>query len=73
MAVIKNSRVGFKGICLKQDSLSFLHKKVVNLYISCELYTWSKELNIGFTLGICLFEAAKLTKNLDPDKYKYSG
>ena len=29
-------RVGYKGICLKQDSVSFLHKKKVNLYISYE-------------------------------------
>ena len=28
------SRVKFKGIFLKQDSVSFLHKKVVNSYIS---------------------------------------
>ena len=26
-------KVGFKGICLKQDSVSFLHRNVVNLYI----------------------------------------
>ena len=26
--------VQFKGICLKQDSVSFPHKKVVSLYIS---------------------------------------
>ena len=24
-----------------------------------------------FTLGNCLFGAAKLTKNVDPDKYRY--
>ena len=29
--------VTFKGICLKQKSVSFLHKKVVNLYISYTL------------------------------------
>ena len=28
------SRVNFKGIRLKQDSVSFLHKKVVDLYIT---------------------------------------
>ena len=63
----------FKGICLKQDSVSFLQKKkVVNLYISYELDTSSKDLNTDFTLGNCLFGAVKLTKNADPDKYKYS-
>ena len=46
-----SSRVEFKGICLKQDSASFLHKKVVNLYISYKLDAWSKDLNMDFTLG----------------------
>ena len=65
-------RVEFKGICLKQDSVYFLHKNVVNLYISYKLEPWSKHLNIDFTLGNCLFGALKLTKNADPDKYKYT-
>ena len=26
-------KVEFKGICLKQDSVSFLHRNIVNLYI----------------------------------------
>ena len=32
-----------------------------------------RELNTDFTLGNCLFEAVKLTKNADPDKYRCSG
>ena len=67
------SRVGLKGIYLKQDSVSFLHKKVVNLYISYKLDTCSKDLNKDFRLGNCLFGAAKLTENAGPYKYKYSG
>ena len=63
----------FKGICLKQKSVSFLHKSIVILYISCKLDTWPKNLNTDFTLGNCLFGAVKITKNADPDKYKYSG
>ena len=51
----------FKGICLTQKSVSFLHKN-----------TLSKDLDKDFTLGNCLFGAVKLTKNTDPDKYKYS-
>ena len=43
------------------------------MYIAYKLDAWSKELNTDFTLGICLFDAVKLTKNTDPDKYKYSG
>ena len=63
--------MGFKGICLKQDSVLLLHKKVEILYISYELDT-SKDLDTNFTLGNCLFGAIKLTKNADPDKYRYS-
>ena len=32
-------KVEFKGICSKQNSMYFLHKNVVNLYISDELDT----------------------------------
>ena len=32
-----------------------------------------RNLKIGFTLQNCLFGSVKLTKNADPDKYKYSG
>ena len=40
-----NSKVEFKGICLKQDNVSFLRKEVVTLYISYKLDTWSKNLD----------------------------
>ena len=63
----------FKRICLKQDSVSFLYKNIVNLYISYKLASWSKNLYTDFTRCNCLFEAVKVTKNVDPDKYKYSG
>ena len=66
-------RLKFKGICLKHDSVSFKHKKLVNVYILYILNTWSKDLNTDFTPGNWLFGAVKLTKNADPDKYKYSG
>ena len=49
-----------KGICLKQKSVSFLYKDIVNLYISYKSDTWSKDLNTNFTLGNCLFGAVKL-------------
>ena len=32
-----------------------------------------KSLNTDFTLKNCLFGSVKLTRNADPDKYKYSG
>ena len=59
----------FKGILLKQDSVSFLHKKVVNLYI---FDTCSKYLNTDFTLINCLIGTVNLTKNTDPNKNNYS-
>ena len=54
-------------------SVSLVHKNVVNLYITYKLDIWPKNLNIDFTTGNCLFGAVKLTKNADPDKYKYTG
>ena len=50
-------RLEFIGGCLKQDSVSFLHKKVVISYVSYKLDTWSKDLGKYFTLGNCLFGA----------------
>ena len=35
--------------------------------------TWVRNLSKDFTLNNCLFGSVKLTKNADPDKYKYSG
>ena len=47
---------------------------MVNLYIFYKLVdTWSKDLKTYFTLGNPLLGAVKLTKNADPDKYKYRG
>ena len=46
----------------------------MNLFIVCDSDTWSKDLNVDFTLkSCCLFGAVKLTKNADPDKFSYSG
>ena len=53
--------------------MSFLHKNIVNLYITSKLDAWLKDLNTDFTLDHCLFGTVKLTKNADPDKYKCSG
>ena len=44
----------------------------VNLHICYTLDSWSLDLDTYFTLGNGLFESVKLTKNTDPDKYKYS-
>ena len=49
--------------------MSFLQKHVVNLYITYKLDKRSRDL----ALGNCLFAAAKLTKDADPDKCGYNG
>ena len=65
------TRVGFKGSCSKQDKVTFVHGKVVNIYIAYEI---KKNFNISsyLTLENCLFGAFSLTKNADIDKHKYS-
>ena len=45
----------------------------VNLYICYTLDWSSRDLNTDLALGNCLFGSVKLTKNADPDKYKYNG
>ena len=42
------------------------------MYISYTLTPWLRSLNTDFTLKNCLFGSANLTKNADPEKYKYS-
>ena len=36
------------------------------------LYRWPRDVDTDFILGNSLFVSVKLTKNADPDKYKYS-
>ena len=66
------SRVKLKGICLKENKISFDHGKILNTYIFYDIY---KNFNISsyLTLENCLFDVVKLTKHPDIDKYKYSG
>ena len=66
------TRVEFNGSCLKQDKVTYNHKKIVNIYI---VYEISKNYSISSypTLENCLFGAVSLTKNADVDQYKYSG
>ena len=72
---MNNSRIKLKlkGSCLKQeDKAPFIPKNVVNLLIAYELDTWSRDLNTDFALKDCLFGSARLNKNANTDKYKYS-
>ena len=63
----------FNGNFFKENNVSFLHKKVVNLYITYQLDAWSRDINIDLTWANYLFGVAKVTNNADPDKYGYNG
>ena len=63
--------INFNEHCLINNNIS-IPKKVINLYISYTLPPQLRNLNMDFTLNNCLFGSVKLTKNADPDKYKYS-
>ena len=58
------TRVKPNGICLRQNSVTFNHEKVVRTY---NVYEISKSINISdyLTLEKCLFGAVTLTKNAD--------
>ena len=60
--------VKFTGSCLKQSKISFTHRKVVNIYIVCELGASSPDISDP-TLKNCLFSAVTLTNNADIDKH----
>ena len=47
-------------------------RQVVNIYFVYKINSWSNIQHVDFALWNSFFGAAKLTKNADPDKYKYS-
>ena len=65
-------RVKFNGDCLKQVKITFNQIKIVKI---CIVYEIERSVNINSypTLENCLFGAAKLTKHVDINQYKYSG
>ena len=56
-----------------RKNITFVHEKVVNIYIVYEINLWTFAIGNGFRLENSLFGAFQLTKNVDFDKYKYSG
>ena len=60
------------GSCLKQNTATFNLANVMNLFIVCEIDTWSQDLKADFTLKDRLFGTVELTTNADPNKYSYS-
>ena len=67
-------RLKFNGSCLKQSNkISYTHKKIVNIYIVYEINKKDNTIISDPTLENCLFGAVTLTKNVNIDKYGYSG
>ena len=66
-------RVRFSGSCLKQDKITYTHGKIVNIYIVYEINKKDNTITSDPTLENCLFGAVTLTKNVNIDKYGYSG
>ena len=65
-------RVKSNGSCLKQNKLTYTHTAIVNICIVYEI-TASGSTTNDPTLKNSLSGAVKLTKNVDIDKYRYSG
>ena len=63
--------INFNWHCLINNNIS-IARKVINLYSTYTLNPWLRNLNTDLMLKNCLFGSVKLTKNADPDKYKYS-
>ena len=66
-------RLKFNGGCLKQlNKLSYTHSTIVNIFIVYKLGA-SGTFSDDSILRYSLFGAVKLTKDVDADKYQYSG
>ena len=62
------------GSCLKQENATFTSPSKIHLFIVHESDSWSRDLNIDFTLKDCLYEGVELSaKNADPDTFVYIG
>ena len=71
--MVKKTRVKFDGSCLKYDKITITHEKRVNIYTVYEINLW-KYVYIGDrTLENFLSGTVNLIKNVDTDKYKFSG
>ena len=64
--------IQFEGSFLNGFPSTILHGNIVNIYIVYEITSDYKDINYP-TLENCLFGSVKLTKNVDIDKYGYSG
>ena len=58
---------------MKQDKTTYTHEKIVNIYIVYEVNKKDNTITSDFTSENCLFGAVTLTKNVNIDRYGYSG
>ena len=58
---------------MKQDKITYTHEKIANIYIVYEINKKDNTITSGLTLENCLFGAVTLTKNVNIDRYGYSG
>ena len=65
-------KLKFNGSCLIQHTITNTPQAIGNIYIIYQITT-NNAISSYAGLENCLFGAAKLTKNPDIDKYKYSG
>ena len=65
-------RIKFNGSFLNRFPPTILHRDIVNIYIVYEISSVYKDINYP-TLENCLSGSIKLTKNVDINKYGYSG
>ena len=61
------------GSCLKQEKVTFTHKKVSNIYIAYEINLQLFIHGRNFALENSLFGTSGTTAKADLDKCKYSG
>ena len=64
--------MNFNGSCSTTDRV-FAPNKIINLYIVSKIESWPIYTEDALALRNSLFGGVKLNKNLDPDKYFYSG
>ena len=64
--------MNFNGSCSTTDRV-FTPNKIINLYIVFKIESWPIYTEDALALRNSLFGGVKLNKNLDPDKYFYSG
>ena len=69
---MRKIRTKFNGSFLNRFPPTILHRDIVNIYIVYEISSVYKDINYP-TLENCLSGSIKLTKNVDINKYGYSG